>query len=191
MWMKFNSLATPQQDSAAGQEEDTVTYRQFALGILGARIYQGNNPAVLIAQPAVLDFDREGAALILDAGVVQPGSVSGCHSFSRTTSLMTACNRCWSGCRHRSVMLSRLKPGFGWACSSIIVRRCLPDPFGPGPGRSSACCQTGPGITDPAPGAMPCCRPVIARVVASSGSCPGADRPATKKPAGSAGSSYR
>lgn len=73
MWMKFNSLATPQQDSAAGQEEDTVTYRQFALGILGARIYQGNNPAVLIAQPAVLDFDRDGAALILDAGVVQPG----------------------------------------------------------------------------------------------------------------------
>lgn len=73
MWMKFDSLAVPQQVSAARQEEDTVTYRQFALGILGARVYQGSNPSVLIAQSAVLDFDREGAALILEAGVVQPG----------------------------------------------------------------------------------------------------------------------
>lgn len=50
----------PQPDS----EPQMVSYRYLALGLLSARIYTGT-PARLMAECAVLDFDRDGAALIL------------------------------------------------------------------------------------------------------------------------------
>ncbi len=51
--------------------EQVVNYRYLALGLLSARVYS-EDTAELISECAVLDFDRDGVALILPEEQVRP-----------------------------------------------------------------------------------------------------------------------
>ncbi|MBO6851433.1 MAG: hypothetical protein JJ867_13390 [Marinobacter sp.] len=53
------------------QEADIINYRHLAIGLLSARVYS-ETTAELISECAVLDFDRDGVALILPEDCVKP-----------------------------------------------------------------------------------------------------------------------
>lgn len=55
-------------------DHPAVNYRYLALGLLSARVYT-NNASELISECAVLDFDREGVALILPEPCLAPEQI--------------------------------------------------------------------------------------------------------------------
>ncbi len=55
----------------ASHDTDVVNYRYLALGLLSARVYTEGS-LELIEECAVLDFDRDGVALILSGDQVMP-----------------------------------------------------------------------------------------------------------------------
>lgn len=68
--MANHSLANVRSIESA-QEADVINYRHLAIGLLSARVYS-ENTAELISECAVLDFDRDGVALILQSECVKP-----------------------------------------------------------------------------------------------------------------------
>ena len=55
----------------ASHDTDVVNYRYLALGLLSARVYTEGS-LELIEECAVLDFDRDGVALILSGNKIKP-----------------------------------------------------------------------------------------------------------------------
>ncbi|MGM0767378.1 MAG: hypothetical protein ACQEV6_05080 [Pseudomonadota bacterium] len=70
-----SSVQEPWQQTAREHQgvcdNPAVNYRYLALGLLSARIYTDNR-SELIGECAVLDFDREGVALILSEACLKP-----------------------------------------------------------------------------------------------------------------------
>lgn len=67
--MESHSFA--QMNVPQASQEEVVNYRYLALGLLSARVYT-EDTAELISECAVLDFDRDGVALILPEEQVRP-----------------------------------------------------------------------------------------------------------------------